>query len=374
MSKNLKTPILATLIIMVLFIFQSYEIINLSSKDEYSKNIFELLEYEGKIRRALDANETLPVSLIYKYGIFNLKERKVVSNLDARPSDFKFITRQENGYLFYKTYFSVESEFYYLVLAKKQNNARILFITALTLTFALAVVFFTLYLSFISGIKPYKDAKKYMNNFFNDAMHELKTPLGVIGINLEMLGLDNKYVTRMRSALKQMQITYEDTEYYIKRGYILFPPEILNLSEFCLERARYMRGLAMAKNIKIYDFVKPDLQIFMSKIEAGRIIDNNLSNAVKYSREGGIINLRLFEKSGKIVLVVEDEGEGIKDTAKIWKRYARDDGVQGGFGLGLNIVQSICVKNGVEYGVRSELGKGSVFTYKFAPYSKSLLD
>ena len=374
MSKNLKTPILATLIIMVLFIFQSYEIINLSSKDEYSKNIFELLEYEGKIRKALDANETLPVSLIYKYGIFNLKERKVVSNLDVRPSDFKFITRQENGYLFYKTYFSVESEFYYLVLAKKQNNARILFITALTLTFALAVVFFTLYLSFISGIKPYKDAKKYMNNFFNDAMHELKTPLGVIGINLEMLGLDNKYVTRMRSALKQMQITYEDTEYYIKRGYILFPPEILNLSEFCLERARYMRGLAMAKNIKIYDFVEPDLQIFMSKIEAGRIIDNNLSNAVKYSREGGIINLRLFEKSGKIVLVVEDEGEGIKDTAKIWKRYARDDGVQGGFGLGLNIVQSICVKNGVEYGVKSELGKGSVFTYKFSPYSKSLLD
>jgi len=58
MSKNLKTPILATLIIMVLFIFQSYEIINLSSKDEYSKNIFELLEYEGKIRKALDANET----------------------------------------------------------------------------------------------------------------------------------------------------------------------------------------------------------------------------------------------------------------------------------------------------------------------------
>ncbi len=213
-----------------------------------------------------------------------------------------------------------------------------------------------------------------MNNFFNDAMHELKTPLGVIGINLEMLGLDNKYVTRMRSALKQMQVTYEDTEYYIKRGYILFPPEILNLSEFSLERARYMRGIAMAKNIKIYDFIEPDLQIFMSKIEAGRLIDNNLSNAVKYSREGGIINLRLFEKSGKIVLVVEDEGEGIKDTSKIWKRYVRDEGVQGGFGLGLNIVQSICVKNGVEYGVRSELGKGSVFTYKFSPYSKSLLD
>ena len=374
MFQNLKIPILATFIIMALFMFQSYEIINLSSKDEYSKNMFELLEYEGKIHKALDKNETLPISLTYRYGVFDLKEKQIVSNLDARPSDLKFITRQENGHLFYKTYFSADGEFYYLVLAKKQNAARILFVAALTLAFALVVVFFALYLSFVSGIKPYKDAKKYMNNFFNDAMHELKTPLGVIGINLEMLGLDNKYVTRMRSALKQMQVTYEDTEYYIKRGYILFPPEILNLSEFCLERARYMRGIAMAKNIKIYDFIEPNLQIFMSKIEAGRLIDNNLSNAVKYSREGGIINLRLFEKSGKIVLVVEDEGEGIKDTSKIWKRYVRDEGVQGGFGLGLNIVQSICVKNGVEYGVKSELGKGSVFTYKFSPYSKSLLD
>ena len=82
MFQNLKIPILATFIIMALFIFQSYEIINLSSKDEYSKNMFELLEYEGKIRNALDKNETLPISLTYKYGIFNLKEKQVVSNLE----------------------------------------------------------------------------------------------------------------------------------------------------------------------------------------------------------------------------------------------------------------------------------------------------
>ena len=104
---------------MALFIFQSYEIINLSSKDEYSKNMFELLEYEGKIRKALDKNKTLPISLTYKYGVFDLKEKQVVSNLDARPSDLKFITRQENGHLFYKTYFRADGEFYYLVLAKK---------------------------------------------------------------------------------------------------------------------------------------------------------------------------------------------------------------------------------------------------------------
>ncbi|QKG29674.1 sensor histidine kinase [Campylobacter sp. RM16187] len=374
MLNNLKIPIFSTLVIMVLFIFQSYEIINLSAKDEYSKNMFELLEYEGKIRHSLENNQTIPSSLIYKYGIYTYKEKKVVSNLEVTPSTFQFVTLQEKGYLFYKSYFQLEQNFYYLILAKKQNSARILFVTVLTLVFALIVVFVTLYLSFVSGIKPYKDAKKYMNNFFNDAMHELKTPLGVIGINLEMLGIDNKYTNRIKAALKQMQITYEDTEYYIKHSYILFPPEILNLSEFCLERASYMRGLAMSKNIKIYDFVEPDLKVFMNKIEAGRLIDNNLSNAIKYSPAGSIINLKLSLQSDWIVLEVEDFGEGIKDSNKIWKRYVRDEGVQGGFGLGLNIVAGICIKNGIEYSVTSELKKGSVFKYKFIPYSKHILD
>lgn len=359
---------------MALFIFQSYEIINLSAKDEYSKDMFELLEYEGKVRGSIEKNQNIPPSLIYKYGIYTHSEKRVVSNLEVAPSNFKFVTLQENGYLFYKSYFKLDGEAYYLIIAKKQNSARILFVTALTLAFTLVVVFVTLYLSFISGIKPYQDAQKYMNNFFNDAMHELKTPLGVIGINLEMLGVENKYTDRIKAALKQMQITYEDTEYYIKHSYILFPPEILNLSEFCLERASYMRGLAMSKNIKIHDFIEPDLKVFMNKIEAGRLIDNNLSNAIKYSPPGSVINLKLSFKDGWIILEVEDFGEGIKDTNKIWKRYVRDDGVQGGFGLGLNIVAGICIKNDIEYSVVSELKKGSTFTYRINPYSKHILD
>ena len=93
MFQNLKIPVLATFIIMALFIFQSYEIINLSSKDEYSKNMFELLEYEGKIRKALDKNETLPISLTYRYGVFDLKERQIVSNLSPVKKTAIFFTR-----------------------------------------------------------------------------------------------------------------------------------------------------------------------------------------------------------------------------------------------------------------------------------------
>ncbi|WP_235597658.1 hypothetical protein [Campylobacter iguaniorum] len=57
-------------------------------------------------------------------------------------------------------------------------------------------------------------------------MHELKTPLGVATINLEMLELKNKNTHRIKSALKQMKITYEDVEFFIKHSYKNFPKSL----------------------------------------------------------------------------------------------------------------------------------------------------
>ena len=297
MLKGFKFTLFSAIFIIGAFISESLYIIYLNSKIEESADVAELMQKSSEALAGADLY--LKDELIYDYAILNANGEILRSNLSVQPPDFAFITLKFGGRVFFKRHFLHEGKLYFFVISKKISYAKIEFI-------AILAIFITIFVALIIALFNYKIIKNFyaqqsdlIKAFFNDAMHELKTPLGVIGINLEMLGLDNKYVTRMRSALKQMQVTYEDTEYYIKRGYILFPPEILNLSEFSLERARYMRGIAMAKNIKIYDFVEPDLQIFMSKIEAGRLIDNNLSNAVKYSREGGIINLRLFEKSGK---------------------------------------------------------------------------
>jgi len=61
----------------------------------------------------------------------------------------------------------------------------------------------------------------------------------------------------------------------------------------------------------------------------------------------------------------EELGEWIKDVKKVWKRYVREDEIQGGFGLGLNIVSEICQKHEILYGVDSVYGEGSTFYYKF---------
>ena len=365
MQKSFKVPILATFIIMALFVFQSFVILNLSQKDETSKNLFGLIKHEKRIRTLFLGNESMSSSLIYKYAIYDQNFTPIVSNLTMKPKDFKFVVLEQNGFLFYKSFFVKDKQPYYIVIAQEQSHKKMLFLTALMLTLILTAVSFILYVSYLGSVKPYKDVQKYMNNFFNDAMHELKTPLGVAGINLEMLGLENKYTNRIKNALKQMQITYEDVEYFIKRGYIKFPKERLDLGMYALERVRFLRSVAGAKHIKLITDIKDGVFVLISKLAAQRIIDNTITNAIKYSPQDTQIFINLAQNSDTAVLSVQDFGEGIKDTKRIWKRYEREDEVQGGFGLGLNIVSEICKKNDIAYDVKSVPGEGSTFFYTF---------
>jgi len=365
MQKSFKVPILATFIIMALFVFQSFVILNLSQKDETSKNLFGLIKHEKRIRTLFLGNESMPSSLIYKYAIYDQNFTPIVSNLTMKPKDFKFVVLEQNGFLFYKSFFVKDKQPFYIVIAQEQSHKKMLFLTALMLSLILTAGSFILYISYLGSVKPYKDVQKYMNNFFNDAMHELKTPLGVAGMNLEMLGLENKYITRIKNALKQMQITYEDVEYFIKRGYIKFPLERLNLGEYIIERVKFLSSVADVKHIVVKTNLASDVFTMLSKVEAQRIIDNTITNAIKYSPKESEIIVNLELEADRINLSVQDFGKGIKDVKKVWKRYVREDEIQGGFGLGLNIVSEICQKHDITYGVDSVYGEGSTFYYKF---------
>ena len=91
MFKKLKIPAIATLVIMLLFIFQSYEIVRLNVKDEYQSAILGLMQYETIIKNSLKKDEPIAESLVYKYAIFDENQKKLVSNLEFLPSDLKFL-------------------------------------------------------------------------------------------------------------------------------------------------------------------------------------------------------------------------------------------------------------------------------------------
>ena len=200
-------------------------------------------------------------------------------------------------------------------------------------------------------------------------MHELKTPIGVARINIDMLSMrlrNDKNILRVKSALKNMTIIYEDLEYYMQQHEVKELKTNINLSSFLEKRVEFFNDLAVARNIVFHKNIEANIEIVFNEIEAYRIVDNNLSNAIKYSKNDSNIYVSLIKDDKNIRLVFKDEGVGIKDTSTVFKRYYRGDNITGGFGIGLSIVKNICDKNGIKIELDSKENQGSTFTYIFS--------
>ena len=121
------------------------------------------------------------------------------------------------------------------------------------------------------------------------------------------------------------------------------------------------------KDIAISADVEDGITLHFNATQLQRIIDNNISNAIKYSYEESKIEVTLRRFDGQCELIFKDYGFGIEDTNKIFDRYYREETGKGGFGIGLNIVKSIMEETGIELAVQSTPKEGSTFTYSFPP-------
>ncbi|SDN96947.1 cell wall metabolism sensor histidine kinase WalK [Alkalicoccus daliensis] len=109
-----------------------------------------------------------------------------------------------------------------------------------------------------------------------------------------------------------------------------------------------------------------------------QLLDNIVSNAVKYSPEGGTINITLKVEQGRIVVSVKDEGVGIpkENIPHVFDRFYRVDKARsrnlGGTGLGLAIAKEIAMAHGGNIWVSSDWGKGTTFSFSL-PYSQEVV-
>ena len=124
------------------------------------------------------------------------------------------------------------------------------------------------------------------------------------------------------------------------------------------------------KNIRINLDIKATYIVKMNAKQLERIIDNNISNAIKYSNENSSIDISLYIKDNKCCLSFQDYGVGIKDISSIFKRYYRENTNKGGFGIDLDIEKSIIDKENIKLKISSKLEEGSTFVYIFPLVSK----
>jgi two-component system OmpR family sensor kinase len=172
--------------------------------------------------------------------------------------------------------------------------------------------------------------------------------------------VEPKKMKRLEASAKRLSTMYGSLTYRLEGG--IEPSEQLCLANIVRERIEFVQELIDSKKLQIVLDLEAT-KIVMPKRSVYRLIDNLVSNAIKYSDIGDSITITLKDN----VLQVKDTGIGIdeKMQADIFKRYYRAGDERGGFGIGLNIVLSICKKYKIKLGLESKKGEGSTFILTF---------
>ncbi|MFW9617910.1 MAG: sensor histidine kinase [Sulfurospirillum sp.] len=327
-------------------------------------------EIETSIQGILPLQKTFlfPRSIIFKSALLDANNHIIFSLIDEPIPTFSDEFAKNDVSLFYKYPLApniLHAKF--LVVQKEISHSQVIFDVLVIIGVVLLGMLIFSYLLLKLLLKPYIETSTRMNLFFTDVMHELKTPLGIMQLNIE--GLVKKYkdkrLSRTLAALSTLSTLYDDLEYLIKNKTITYSTEILNFSLFLEDRIAYFEALSSSKEITILSTIEPEHFVRINRIELQRIIDNNITNAIKYSPPQTIIEVSLHTKDNGLCFSVKDHGVGIKEINKIFERHYRGDIYKGGFGIGLSIVKSICDKYSIVIEVQSEEKKGSEFNYWF---------
>ena len=233
----------------------------------------------------------------------------------------------------------------------------------------------------ITDITEEKNALKYKNQFFADASHELKTPLTAITGYSEMLSISttnekvvkkcsdeiNKNAIRMKALIEEMlQLSKMEN---IKTDIEFEQISLRNILDSIIED---LSVIAKKKQVDIN--ISGEATIMGNKKLIIMLYKNLISNAIKYNKENGSIDVNISEDSDKVYLSVKDTGIGIakEHLTKIFDRFYRveesrttNDQVESSTGLGLSIVQKICDLHNAKIQVESILGEGTEFKIIF---------
>ena len=223
---------------------------------------------------------------------------------------------------------------------------------------------------------------KTRNQFVSNASHELKTPLATMKIMLESMmyqpdmpsELRNEFMQDMNHEIDRLTgiisdllvLTRMDNKEEMVR-------ESVDMSELTAETIRLLTPAAEKRNQTLEENVETGLSMFGDRIKLNQILYNLMDNAIKYTPEGGRIEVSLKNENGELVWRVRDNGIGIpqEDQDHIFERFYRVDKARsretGGTGLGLSIVRQMVKMHGGTISVNSDPGKGSEFVVTFPP-------
>ena len=258
----------------------------------------------------------------------------------------------------------------YLVQYNHQKMYIVLFSIILLLLIGIMVY---IYRTILMKRRIEEEANKAKLQFFTNISHELRTPLTLIADPVNYIIHDDNLNSQQRSMLQIVQrnvlvltqLVSEILDFRkVQNGKMELHLSDFNLAESMKQWIKLFSASAQKKHIAI-SMDAPDtimLRADQDKIE--RICYNLLSNALKYTSEGGEITLTAKEENGRVMISVADNGCGISsdELPYIFDRFYQAKNAGRGTGIGLAIVKAFTELHHGEVSATSIEGKGSTFT------------
>lgn len=134
--------------------------------------------------------------------------------------------------------------------------------------------------------------------FISDMVHQIRTPLTVIMSNTSLLEIKHKlydsiYIKQINSSINMLSNSYEDLSYIISNNTLIYKPITINLTDFIYERIDFFEVIAQVNKKTFISDITPNLWVKINDIELERVVDNNLSNAIKHGNENSDIKIIL---------------------------------------------------------------------------------
>ena len=225
-----------------------------------------------------------------------------------------------------------------------------------------------------------EDAVLREKQFTSDASHELRTPLAVLKGTLEVLIRKprnvGEYESKINYCISEVDRMTELIEQLLmlarfESGKVIPVITEMELSKVILTVIERMKSFSDEKHLSIKFEDRGSVTVHADSSMVGTILENILSNAIKYSNDGGGIEIKIGTSDGKTACYIQDKGLGISEeqTSKIFDRFYRADESRNsrveGNGIGLAIVKKLADLQNISISVSSQVDKGTMFIISF---------
>lgn len=306
-----------------------------------------------------------------KYALLDKDKKIIFSYLDERfQIDYSKNIYENSSYKYFITTLDEENiPIKYIIIESCQvvndkNSIKILILIKLIISsIFIACVGYLLSKILLNPARKRVDS---MDKFIKDSAHELNTPISVLMTSVSMLKNGKnpeKMMKYILSSSKQISQIYNDIHFSAFNEINEDVFEEFDLKDLVSESVDYFNDISITKNIQINSNLF-SCCIKMDRTKTQKLVNNLISNAIKYSYKDSIIEVTLKDN----ILSVKDFGRGIseEEQKEIFKRYKRGNNNEGGFGIGLDIVKRICNEYNLVLNLKSQIAKETIFSIDFS--------